>query len=354
VSRKAFTLIEMMIVLMISLVMMTIILPVFQVTSRTVQVVERKLAVYESARNVLDQIAFEFRTAVQNEQGDGFGIKHRYVMEDNPFTPINTDDPGTPYPTDTTKRFKGSRREADAICFGMTQPGGYRNNSSALFPGSMSFPLAHPEGDQYYPEGWQAMIWHTWSNPYLSAGDRDPADWDGGTGVEKIEAANSYDAVSNKMAINEVTGSSPKYNTVQPGHTERFNDWQPGGERIKYDPYLGTSIGYKKWRQTSGIRVMDIEFAHWNDVTRAFIRYSNYYSIYFAPAPKAVLVTITACDINKRAFVTLSRVVRIPIGTGDGTVFNSVSSDSYWVIEPATGLNKGFNRNKNLGALQPW
>jgi prepilin-type N-terminal cleavage/methylation domain-containing protein len=337
VSRKAFTLIEMLIVLMISLAMMTIILPVFQVTSRTIQAVERKLAVYEAARNILDQIAFELRTAVMNEQGDGFAIKPRYVMDG---------DSATPYHGNSAKRFKGSRREVNSIYFSMLQPGGCRNNPLSFFPGSMSFPMAYPEHDMYYPEAWQASIWSSAINPWLQHGDDDAV----ASSLETLEVTSHYDALSNNVGVN----SLPGYNEITTGNTRTFNDWQPGNEPMKYDfnDLLKTAIGRKKWRENSGVRIIDIEFAHWDNVRRKFIRYDGYYGIYFAPAPKAVQVTISACDINKRAFVTLSRIVNIPIGVGDGTVFPSW--DFFWMVEPATGQNKGFNRVKVLDFLQPW
>ena len=53
-KRRGFTLLEMMTVLAISLGLMLIIVPVFTVSTRVVERVERKLAVYESARGILD------------------------------------------------------------------------------------------------------------------------------------------------------------------------------------------------------------------------------------------------------------------------------------------------------------
>src|SRR5476649_1096975 len=86
-TARAFTLVEMMVVLTVSLLLMTMIVPIFRLSTKTVQVVERKLAVYESARNVLDLVESELQLAISNEKGEHFSIKHVSWIDTDTFTP---------------------------------------------------------------------------------------------------------------------------------------------------------------------------------------------------------------------------------------------------------------------------
>lgn len=100
--QRAFTLVEMMVVLTVSLLMMTMIVPIFKVSTRTVQTVERKLAVYEAARNIIEIIESDVQLAMSNEKGDHFSIKHVSWLDTDPFTPPSPTPPLTPGVSDTS------------------------------------------------------------------------------------------------------------------------------------------------------------------------------------------------------------------------------------------------------------
>src|SRR6185436_13543238 len=111
---RGFTLIEMLVVLAISLMLMVLVVPVFQVTTKTVQAVERKLSVYEAARNILDIIESDVKLGVVNERGGHWSLKSVAWEDNDAFTP-----PGSTLITGNTDKasmaYKQSRRFADAV-----------------------------------------------------------------------------------------------------------------------------------------------------------------------------------------------------------------------------------------------
>ncbi|HYF51762.1 MAG TPA: prepilin-type N-terminal cleavage/methylation domain-containing protein, partial [Planctomycetota bacterium] len=108
---RGFTLLEMMIVLSITLLMMVLIVPIFQVSTRTVQRVEQKLKTYEAARMILDLLEGEIMQAVTaNERGEIFSIKNFDFKDNDKFTPD----------FDPAKRYSlSSRRESDMALYGV-------------------------------------------------------------------------------------------------------------------------------------------------------------------------------------------------------------------------------------------
>src|SRR6185369_16877631 len=76
VAHGGFTLVEMMIVITISLALMTMVVPIFNLVTRTTIRIERKLAVYEAARMMLDFYENEIENEIYDSRGNHFGIKH--------------------------------------------------------------------------------------------------------------------------------------------------------------------------------------------------------------------------------------------------------------------------------------
>src|SRR4051812_30704745 len=105
----------MMVVATIGLSMTVCIALIFKVSTKTVQNVERKLAVYEAARNILDIVHQQMLTALSNERGEQFSIKSAYYIDNDPFTPENADS--------TARYGTTSRREADALNFRVINSG---------------------------------------------------------------------------------------------------------------------------------------------------------------------------------------------------------------------------------------
>jgi prepilin-type N-terminal cleavage/methylation domain-containing protein len=91
---RGFTLLEMMTVLAIALILMMMMVEVFKVSTHTVQIVERKLAVYEAARGLLDEVEDNVRRTGYNERGELFAIKSMSFTDNDPVTVSNPDPHG--------------------------------------------------------------------------------------------------------------------------------------------------------------------------------------------------------------------------------------------------------------------
>jgi prepilin-type N-terminal cleavage/methylation domain-containing protein len=356
-APRGFTLLEMMIVVLISLLIMAVIVPIFKLTTHTVQAVERKLAIYESARNILDNLAYELKQSVANERGGLFCIKKYRFMDKDPFTPPQTN---------LKNRFYESRREADAVFFTLHQAGGFRFNKGTSMAGSMSFPMAYPQWNMMYPEGWRASFRSSLFTRVDGGGGISATDGDYDSGyysaqdsdVSLIEFSGCYESLSNVVKLWQ---EGPPAYTQHVHHYDPqfFDDLSPGRELMRPYQSIGTAMGNQKFRKVSTTRCMDIEFAWWDDTKKAFTILPDYEyaeAIYFAPIPKAVRVTITVCDPNRRGRVTLSRVVSLPSGTGYGAIYRNASSkgDRDFLNKSDSDFTPApYNRVKNLGALEP-
>ena len=323
----AFTLVEMMVVLLISLTLMVMSLSIFQVTTRTVQRVERRLAVYEAARNTLDRFECEIQTAFINEKGDQFCIKACNYLDTDSFTPAAN-------PPGSDRKFYESRREMDALYY-LRRTAGARWSISPYSGGAWN-PFAEPT-QIYYPDLFRVYLRANAlypTLPNLPPGYRNQLMAD----VSQLEAgfymelnwANSgewYDGNGNRLgwASNEV-----------------MNKFAPGGEKNAPNDQLTNVWG----KFNNGGNLLDLDIAYWDETTRKFLNLPDFTAVYFAPPPKAVRVTITVCDRDKRDRVTLSRIVKIPVGNGSGAV-QDTRDDDY------SNPSYPYNRTKNLKTLEP-
>jgi prepilin-type N-terminal cleavage/methylation domain-containing protein len=322
-----FTMLEMMVVVAIVLSLMVMLVPMFQVTTKTAQTVQRKLAVYAAARNILDIITNEVRMAAVNERGEHFSIKHvAYLDTDTTVIPsINAQ--LTP-PGDLP--YIQSRRQADCVNFLGLQPGAYRwGYSSAgpgtgpMFRGSQAHPLAYCELEAHYPEMWKASIRSSLSY------QTDPA-WELSSRPNRVQQLNDVSKIDVTFAYNAVSETLKQYESPKDTWHYQYRDepvdnCAPGNE-IRVSRAVGGYEDQNMNRRITGINLMDLNIAYWDENARKFVDQPDSTVIYFSPPPKAVRITITVCDRDKRGKVTLCRVVKIPVGEGDGLVVDAKDS----------------------------
>ncbi len=361
--RAGFTLVEMMVVATICLLVVTITVPVFRVSTQTVSSVERKLALYAAARNILDTFESESRLAVMNERGGHFSLKSLAFQDTDPFTPQ--------YANPDTIKYHASRREADCLNMMELQPGGYDyinvvgGKTVPLIPGSQGHPLAYPTNWGRYAEGWRVQLTSTLSYQTPSVVD-----------VDQMEGHSSIDATDQLADVAQITTPVHAYaisnyhkdNVTDGGYAsairmydENYDMLGPGKEprnarRVQTEEYLP---GRQHYRGISGIRVMDLDIAYWDATLNAFVNPPDSHAVYFSRPPKALRFTISVCDRDKRVgSLTVQRIVYLPTGSFKGTVANT-SDATYYAFTSGgtapTNPNKGtvFNRTKRLKNLPP-
>ena len=340
---RAFTLVEMMVVLTISLLMMSMIVPIFRVTTKTVQIVERKLAVYDAARNILDLIETEISIGVANEKGQHWSIKHTSWMDtDQPFTPPSPSPALTPGITDVNSMaFKQSRRYADALDY-IRMEGGGMMGGPRTFPGGKAFPTAYVFAfwDAMQAEAWKASMRTTLL--YQSV-----LEWN-----EFDSTANMSDRWNRPQQLADVSQSElsfvyyPFYDQWVPHNLgnksyDQVNDFNGPGKEIRAPHWYQGYIGVQIQRRLGQMKIMDLSLSYWDDSPAAgggkqFKDLPDNTIAYFWPPPKAVRVTVTVCDRDKRDILTLCRVVQIPMGTGQASINTAAMDSAYYTPNMGT------------------
>jgi len=352
-SIRGFTLVEMMVVLTVSLLMMTMVVPIFRVTTKTVQVIERKLAVYESARNILDMVESDIQLAMMNEKGEGFSLKHAAWLDTDPFTTASPSPPIRPGLTDTASiAYKQSRRVSDAMDYVRAEGHGSNANYVPYMteaPGGKYFPFQYPVMDKSFPEAWRCSMRSTllyqhdleWWQDYDS--DKSQARWSRPeqlADVGQSEIAFIFESMDAQWQRDDTLWDAIPLR-LAPGREIKVPHGYAGGTGIVYQRRLGQ------------IKVMDLAISYWDDNQKLFLDLPDNTAVYFFPAPRAVRVTITACDPDKRAIVTLCRMIQIPCGSGDGHVKEDAMDTAYFADkkQPNNTCNALYNRTKYLPML---
>ncbi len=356
-----FTMLEMMVVVSICLAIMVLIVPIFQVTTRTVQTVERKLALYEAARNILDILEFEIKMAVTNERGEQFCIKSLAWKDNDPFTP-DTD-------ATNTVHYTQSRRDADSIHYLKAQSGGFWNNFETPFPMSVSFPLAYYYHSYERPELWQGSVRTILTYPIETNSPpltamRDDFQYDRENSPTRNECCTDVSKIQSSIIYQNYTMTLHRQRPPGPQLQFDFSElWDkyprrlaPGGEVWK-PRAPERDFYFTEQKRITGINIMDLNISFWNAAPgkRRFEDPPDNTGIWFAPPPKMVRVTITVCDAEKRGRITLCRVIHIPVGTGECDP-PAAQDNSYWLTTgpfsyPIAGASNAYNRYKYLPLL---
>lgn len=372
-TRSGFTLLEMMVVVSISLAMMILMVPIFQTTTSAVKQVERKLALYEAGRNILDIVEAEVRLAVTNERGGRFSIKSVAWDDNDPYANGRGTPPGAMAPDPTwnistsqpadgdaaREGYRQSRREADSLDYVRLEPAGFQLSYATAtlpFPGAKYFPLAYPTRSNDWPEGWRASLrtsltyqtareWYSSDYEFSSATQERWTRGEQLADVGTIEASFVFLALTHEWRY---WNNGSAYVTHH--FTETHDMLQPGLETRVVPGYSGDQ-GSQWMRRIQGIRLIDLDFAYWDEklpgpggsTVGRFLNPPDNGVIYFWPAPKAIRVTISVMDRDKRGILTLCRVVHVPVGMGDGHC-----EDGYKIDTAYDEPNDQFNRIKNM------
>lgn len=330
---------EMMVTVAISLAMVVLVVPIFQVSTRTVQLVERKLALYESARNILDIMESELQQCTVNERGGHFSLKRLSWEDQDPFTPSGL------------QPFMQSRRQADSVQYLIRQPGGIGGSAGKpLFPGSQAFPLAYPENTATHTaESWKASLRSTlaYQTPadsleYESRPSRQMQLED----VSLIETSMIFVAIGSGWNRTKQSDGYHVRLTDQPVDTAG-----PGNEILiappfDLDSFNNNNVSRQRQRRIDGIYVLDLDIAYWDQSKVSFTYLPDDTVAYFSRPPKAVRVGISVCDRAKRGRITLMRIISIPVGTGQGGI--SDTRDGYI----SNGPDDVFDRTKKWSVIE--
>jgi hypothetical protein len=328
---------------------MMLIVPIFQVSTRTVRNVEEKLTVYEAARNILDIFEQEIRQALINERGEHFSIKSSSWDDTDSFTP--------PTLASGAKLYGYSRREADSVQLVKPQPGsfagtiGVAGNRGTLVNASMTHPFNYPTQFLYKPnthESWYGTIRSTLMYPIPDTNYAQPP-------PTRAEMLNDVSLIETSMQYYART-NEPYYPIPPSGGlivwpNEPANRQSPGNE-IKNQAIWNNWVSDYSRMQISGISVMDFDLAWWDASARKFRELQVEWTganavIYFSLPPKTLRITITVCDRAKRKRVTLCRLVQVPVGMGSGVVENQGGTLDTNLFQPSP-----YDRAKNLGVLE--
>ncbi|MCW8129781.1 MAG: prepilin-type N-terminal cleavage/methylation domain-containing protein [Planctomycetota bacterium] len=351
-AMRGFTLLEMMIVVAVSLMIMVLVVPIFQVTTRTVKTVERKLALYEAARNILDILEFEIRLVARNERGEAFSIKSLTFPDNDPNKLVSPPGSTKPGVLDVNRRgYRESRREADVASFARHQGGGFRYAMNLNKIGSMAYPLAYPEQFNRTPEAWKASIRSTLAYPrgYMNGTDNSVGYIPSRTScidnvrlTEVEEVAHPNNPMHNSWSDtfdfmdhlydsfapgNEVKLSG--VDAVPPMAAGRTGTTCEDAARVTEGfANAGDDAAYAVRRSVGDINLTDLDISYWDDATGSATRYSfqdppDNCAVYFWPTPKAVRITISVCDLDKRGVLSICRIVHLPVGLGNQVIDNT-------------------------------
>jgi prepilin-type N-terminal cleavage/methylation domain-containing protein len=308
---RGFTLIEMMVALSICLAIMVIVVPIFQVTTRTVESVERRLAVYEAARNILDCIEIELRQAMTNERGETFCLKGLSFPDNDPFTP-----PGT-------ERFYQSRRESHSVHFLRWGAQPHDDYSVSEIGGGYQFP----------------RIWTGHSSTDLYHGAIVP-DTVGVTPAKRKYSMDDVSLIELPISFNGRGGGENRWK--EPDGTWKSKCWNEAVNCMSPGSEINAPRGSTGGAGIMSVKILDFACAYWDDAEGKFKYPDDDTAIYFSPMPRAVRVTITVADPKKRSRITLSRIIQLLCGIGAGTVENPASPDPKY-LSPSV-----YNRVKDL------
>jgi prepilin-type N-terminal cleavage/methylation domain-containing protein len=317
-SRAGFTLMEIMVVVAVALTMMTMIVP----------------------------IENDVWMAGVNERGDTFNIKSvSYIDTDktravSPGPDVEPSLPNNPLPPDPVA-YRMSRRYASAVNVMKLQGGGYRWANGLVMAGSQAFPNSYPEFFINTPEAWKVsirstLIYHQFTNYWQDLGfNFSRAEQLADVGRIRMEMVNNavymrsaYGGGGGNMHYDQLfDDTAPGYEIKHTG--DKWEFWARNSEDPNHlGPGLTSANQYYEVQRVSGaISLMDFDVAYWDDAARVFKRPPDGTMVNFAPAPKAIRITVTVADGDKRMLLTLCRV--IGIGNGTGVCDDEVSTPAF-------------------------
>jgi prepilin-type N-terminal cleavage/methylation domain-containing protein len=297
-ASRGFTLIEMMLVVFISLIMIVMAVPIFNVSIKTVKVVERKLAVHEASRMALDMVDEILQGIVFDPRGNHFSLRRKSYPSSDPITI-----PGA-------QPYYQSLRRMDSANF-LTLP-------SAKFddpiPGGFLIPCYYANTPMLRSctVGWRPDVMFMQVLGSFQRTAYRTASIDSAVDNSLLQFVNTY----------STTPASPKY---------PLNALGPGREYYAKDSITGGGLPKSDVRPFYAI---DVAFDYWDDVERKFKELADNEACYFAPPPKAIRATLSFVVVHydkvaegvsvrtpaKSSRMTVSRILWLPTAGGDGVV----------------------------------
>jgi prepilin-type N-terminal cleavage/methylation domain-containing protein len=326
--RRGFTLIELMVVMVITVIIMGMLTSIFVSATKVVTVVELKLRLAEQARGILDTFEQQIITASADERGGQFVIKGVTFTDNDP-------DPKVSSNTNSA----ASIRMADAFCYSQTGCSGVKWQRKGPVKGGFVTPMyqtyAGSNSHEYAMNSFYSKIHYPFpAVPFRSGTGGTSSYYAITTPGDQTTVNNDVSRLTYALYKKEMSRSPWTYgklfdktsgvqvswyfrpsdlvtHPLEPGY-EIGAPNLPGG--VMGGGYGGIASAY----YFEDIHLMDVSFAAWDETDRKFHRVPHLHAVYFAPMPKAILVTITVCDVYKKGRITYSRVILIPSGTGNG------------------------------------
>lgn len=303
-----FTLLEMMITVATCLMMMVMVVPIFQAVTKSTSRIERKLSTYEAARMVLDFYDAEIQSAVYDSRGNQFGIKSVAYDDSDSFTPAGS-----------ASRYGQSRRHGSELTY-LRMPSFSANTAYA----------SHDLGMALFNYSWDEDVNLVALGHVLASSDYTSERTNARADVS-LGKTTGYLSHAHHRATS--VGRDMPAKALGPGF-----EWGSGG-------LCDDEAGHGRYLST--LDVMDFEVSYWDDVARAFKNLPDFTAVYFAPPPKAIRITVTVADVNKREMLSFSRITLVPGGTSNGAISADPPDTSNTDPSP-------YNRLKDLKALYPW
>jgi prepilin-type N-terminal cleavage/methylation domain-containing protein len=323
---KGFTIIELMVVLVITLIIMGMLTTIFVTTTKVVNVVELKLRVNEQARGILDTFEEQLMNASANERGGNFVVKGAKFTDGDPSVKVSNNAITT-----------ASTRYADTLNFAQTADVGRVAISNYPLKGGYPFPfyktsIAISGHQEFALNGFLSNIHYAFSGANSTGSARIQSSFYGvQLATDQTTINNDISRITyelNKKTIKRRVVSQVDRSVVDGGGAyytvpnSSPHSLEPGFElRGIYSGTVatqgtGSGLGYNNSMQD--VHVLDFAVSVWDETDRKFHRIPHLHAVYFAPIPKAVLVTITVCDIHKKGRASYSRIMHPRTGTGSG------------------------------------
>jgi prepilin-type N-terminal cleavage/methylation domain-containing protein len=343
--RCGFTLIELMVVLLITLIIMGMLTSFFVTTTKVVSVVELKLRLNEQARGILDTLEEQIINACANERGGQFAVKGLSFTDGDSNLKVSPDNNAT-----------ASKRKVDALHFVQTAPikavmKGYPYSGGYPFPLYSSWVSNSSAAHEY------GMVVLFANIHYALRPDGEP-----NTGFHPTNESDA--AIKNAAIKNDVSRLSYSIlkrelnNNPRTNYTRVLTDpdgaggnYHIPGDVVPHRLEPGYELGAAQLNLNMGgtstklaittfqfsettrdifdfddVHLMDLSIAVWDETDRKFYRVNDLCAVYFAPIPKAILISITVCDLNKKGRVSFSRIIRPPTGGGEGHFDHSIAN----------------------------
>ena len=320
-GEEGFTIIEMLVAVGLSILLIGVVTMAFQVAARTIEVVQRKLDIYEAARGVMQEMSMAIKPAALNFRGEYFIIKSVAWQDKDPRTPEDATKVGDQLfpkmevlvvPQMDATRYDASRRECDCLSYIQSTIG--RSDGGGA---TMPYAAASP-----YSSGYKLERFHH-NALFRSSWDLNTNCLDDVLGMN-IKPFGMYANMPYETLYGADTDGDGKDEafTYQYFECEEF-ELRPGRD------YSGTSVNARSGRGRADIASMDFNVSFWHDGVRRFIDPPDYTMVAISPLPRAIKIAVSIWDYDGRDYETFCRIIWLPAGVGGTQPHGGADVPSY-------------------------